>query len=72
LIDKNMPKVRLNFAPHAYLFQNARKGADVKTNVLSCIYTAENKKFIHSSLRGVDECNDFGKICINNGNLFNN
>ena len=26
LVDKNMSRVRINFAPHAYLYPNARHG----------------------------------------------
>lgn len=65
-----MTRVRLNFAPHAYLYQSAKNGDDMKNNVACCIYTSENGNFIHSSLRGVDDCNDFGRISINSGNFF--
>ena len=30
LKDKNMPRVRLNFAPHAYLFPSAKVGEEYK------------------------------------------
>jgi hypothetical protein len=70
LVDKNMSRVRLNFAPHAYLYPSVRNGEDVKNNVACCIYTQENGAFIHSSLRGVDDCTDFGRISINSGNFF--
>jgi hypothetical protein len=71
LVDKNMTRVRLNFAPHAYLYPNARNGDDIKNNVICCVYTSENGNFIHSSLRGVDDCNDFGRITVNSGNFLN-
>jgi hypothetical protein len=70
LVDKNMPRIRLNFAPHAYLWPQARFGQEIKINILSAIYTSQGKEWIHSSLRGIDECNDFGRISINPGKFF--
>ena len=67
-----MKSIRINFSPHAYLLPFAHPGQEIKTNVLASIFTSQQGKFIHSSLRGVDECNDFGRISINCGNLFNN
>ena len=70
LIDKNQSKIRLNFAPHAYIWPNAKYGQEYKINVVSSIYSSHNGEFVHSSLRGVDECNDFGRITINPGRFF--
>lgn len=71
LYDKCQSKVRINFAPHAYLWPNARFGLDIKTNIFACIYTSHQDKMLHSSIRGIDECKDFGKISINSGSFFN-
>ncbi len=32
---------------------------------MAAIYTNNGKEWIHSSYRGIDECNDFGRISIN-------
>jgi hypothetical protein len=70
LVDKNMPRIRLNFAPHAYLWPSARFGQEFKTNVLAALYTSQENKWTHSSIRGIDECNDFGRISINPAKFF--
>ena len=60
-----MSRIRLNFAPHAYMWPHAKFGQEFKTNVLSSIYTTQDSKWLHSSIRGIDECKDFGRISIN-------
>ena len=65
-----MSRIRLNFAPHAYLWPNARFGQELKVNVLAAIYTSQEKSWLNSALRGVDECTDFGRISINPGKFY--
>lgn len=45
-------------------------GEEIKENILACVYCSNSGNFIHSSMRGVDECNDFGRMSINNGAFF--
>ncbi|CDW76566.1 UNKNOWN [Stylonychia lemnae] len=70
LIDRNQQKIRLNFAPHAYIWQNARQGQETKINALTAIFTSYKGKMIHSTFRGIDECKDFGRISINPSTFF--
>eukprot|EP00347_Sterkiella_histriomuscorum_P005686 403355653 len=70
LLERNQSRVRINFAPHAYIWPNAKYGQDSKINILSAIYTSYNNEMIHSSFRGIDECEDFGRISINPGNFY--
>ena len=65
LVDKNLDKVRLNFAPHAYLWPHSRFGQEIKSHVLAAIYTSSEGRWLHSSLCGIDECTDNGRISIN-------
>jgi hypothetical protein len=69
-VDRNLSRIRLNFAPHAYIYQQARFGQEFKSNILAAIYTNQGKDWVHSSMRGVDECNDFGRISINPGKFY--
>lgn len=56
LVDRNQKSIRLNFAPHAFLIPNAKQGQEFKLNVLSAIYTSNEKLYVHSGLRGIEEC----------------
>lgn len=70
LIDKNQPKVRLNFAPHTYMWPSARFGEEKKVNIYAAIFTSQKGDFINSSFKGIEECNDWGRISINPVNFF--
>lgn len=35
----HMPKVRINFAPHAYLYKNAKSGQEHDTNIYAALYS---------------------------------
>ena len=52
------------------MWPNARMGEELKENIMSCIYASQNGEFLHSSMRGVDDCNDFGRISINSAKLY--
>ena len=69
-MDKNLSRIRLNIAPHAYLYPKVRFGQEIKANILAAIYTNQNREWLHSSLRGIDECSDFGRIQINPGKFY--
>lgn len=65
LVEKNMSMVRLNFAPHPYLYPDLDPETEIKTNVDTALYTSFNALYIDNSLRGIEECKDFGSISIN-------
>ena len=70
LMDRSQPYVRLNFAPHAYLYPDAKFGEEIKEDVVAAIYTVQGKKIIDSELRGLQSCQDFGRIHINPEKFF--
>ena len=65
LIDKSQTHIRLNFAPHSYLYPNVRFGEEIKINALTALYTSDEGQIVNSALRGIEECIDFGGITIN-------
>ena len=73
LDEYNMSKVRLNFAPHAYILPNSKPGENYQFNVHLALYTqwnGESSKFFKVNdplTHGVEMCsnNDGGRIQIN-------
>jgi hypothetical protein len=63
-----MPKARINFAPHAYMYSEARSGSEIDTNAYVALYSRKNKagKKFDSHLQGVEPCpdSDVGRIQI--------
>mmetsp|Transcript_965 Transcript_965/g.974 ORF Transcript_965/g.974 Transcript_965/m.974 type:complete len:203 (+) Transcript_965:361-969(+) len=64
-----MTTVRLNFVPHAFLFPQVRQGEEIKCHIQTCLYASEDGNFVHSSLIGLEECEDLGHMYINNPNI---
>ena len=52
------------------MWPNARFGQDLKNNILAAIYTSSGRSWVDYSFRGIEECNDFGKININPNKFF--
>ena len=55
----NMEKVRMNFAPHAFLYPQAGPGVNLKQNVRAALYTTWNingRLNYDSNLLGVESC----------------
>ena len=73
----NMTKVRMNFAPHAFLYPKAEPGENIKQNVRAALYTSWNingRSSYDSNLVGVEPCcqQDEGKIAINPNRFLSN
>lgn len=65
---------RLNLALHAYMYQDAELGQNIKENILACLYTSkiqdDFKVLCTQNLAGIEECKeDFGKMNINRANF---
>ena len=55
----NMTKVRMNFAPHAFVYPDAGPGVNFKENVRAAIYTSwkvDGRILYDSNLLGVESC----------------
>jgi hypothetical protein len=66
----NMKKIRVNFAPHAFIYPDAAPGSNLKQNVRAAVYTnwkINGQDNFDPNLVGVEAVaqNDEGKIAIN-------
>ena len=57
--------VRINFAPHSYLYPDVKFGEEVKANVGAALYTSKDNTFFDPPMRGIEECHDYGRMAIN-------
>ena len=67
----NMEKVRINFAPHAFMFEGCQPGDTRQVNIHVALYTPQNSASpsfsFDPNLHGIEECNpsDIGRIAVN-------
>ena len=68
----NMKKVRVNFAPHAYMFPACQPGDTRRVNIHVALYTQWStgsplEHLLDPNLHGIEECNqsDAGRISVN-------
>lgn len=52
------------------MWPNARFGSEIKQYIHAAIYTSHKGNYVNSSMRGIEECKDWGHISINPGNFF--
>ena len=67
-----MDKVRINFAPHAYMFPACQPGESRQVQIHAAIYTqwgqgSPHEHLLDPNLHGVEECcaTDAGRIAVN-------
>lgn len=67
----NMKKIRVNFAPHAYMFEGCQPGDTRQVHIHTALYTQWNglvmQDIIDPNLHGIEECadSDNGRIAVN-------
>lgn len=63
-----MTKARINFAPHAFVYEDAKPGKNYDTNIYAAIYTRRTNECRKSDcfMAGLEPCpdSDPGKINI--------
>ena len=70
--NMHMDKVRINFAPHAYMFSGCQPGDTRQVNINVALYTQQNQESLlghlcDANLHGVEECcsSDHGRMAVN-------
>lgn len=55
-----MPKARINFAPHSYIYKNAKVGEEHDSNVFIALYSRRTEmcRNFDSFLQGIEPCPD--------------
>ena len=61
-----MAKARINFAPHALIFSDAKAGQEHNTNVYVALYSRKIGRNQDSFLQGIEPCveSDAGRLQI--------
>lgn len=71
--EMHMKKVRINFAPHAFMFEGCQPGDTRQVNIHAALYTQCNQSAnpgvatFDPNLLGIEECGptDAGRIAVN-------
>lgn len=63
---------RINMVCHSYLYPQAQQGLDIKENIVTSLYVANNQSNVLSNLNGVeDNHTEYQNIKINRNNFLN-
>jgi hypothetical protein len=64
--------VRINTAPHAVVWPSSKHGEEHKQDVYAGIFTSSGKDQVHSTLKGIKQADEMGRIKVNPDSIYNN